>query len=114
MVYVKKNATICKICATLFDKKSHRTFIVCTGSAGIWYCGTFCQKDKGCGTSQDGASQDGASQDGALRRGHQSAALLVEEKRRTCRHVFKCRCVTFVAFFLMYTVHTSSEGYVHV
>ena len=36
--------------------------------------------------------------------GHQSAALLVGEKRRTCRHVFKCRRSTFVAFFLTYAV----------
>ena len=39
----------------------------------------------------------GALQDSALRRGRQSAALLVGEKRRTCRHVFKCRCSVFVA-----------------
>ena len=43
MIYVKKNATICKICAPLFDKKSHRTFMICVGSAGIRNCGTFCQ-----------------------------------------------------------------------
>ena len=39
MVCVKKNATICKICALLFDKKSCHTFMVClwifAGSAGI-------------------------------------------------------------------------------
>ena len=45
-----------------------------------------------CGT-------DTTLQDGALRRGHQSAVLLVGEKR--C--VFKCRRGAFVAFFLMYT-----------
>ena len=36
----------------------------------------------------------------------QSASLLVGEKRRTCRHVFKCRCSAFVAFFLTRTVCT--------
>ena len=40
-------------------------------------------------------------QDNALRRGHQSAALLVGEKRCTCRHVFKC---CHGVFFLTYTV----------
>ena len=45
-----------------------------------------------------------ALQDGALRHGHQSAAHTVGEERRTCRHVFKCRCDTFVSFFLTLTV----------
>ena len=35
---------------------------------------------------------------GTLRCGHQSVALLVGEKQRTCRHVFKCHCGTFVFF----------------
>ena len=48
----------------------------------------------------------GALQDGVLRRGHQSVVLLVGEKRCTCRHVFKCRCGTLVAFFLTRTVNT--------
>ena len=43
MIYVKKNATICKICALRFDKKSRHTFMVCAGSAWIQNCGTFCQ-----------------------------------------------------------------------
>ena len=50
----------------------------------------------------------GALQDGALRSDHQSmqsAALLVGEKWRECRHVLKCRCGTFGAFFLMRTVY---------
>ena len=53
---------------------------------------------------------------GALQHGHQSAALLVGEKWRTCCHVFKCRCGTFVSFFLTYSVriyrgyHKWSEG----
>ena len=34
------------------------------------------------------------------RRGHQSVALSVGERRRTCRHVFKCRHSTFVALLL--------------
>ena len=55
-------------------------------------------------------------QDGALRySGHQSAALLAGEKRCTCRHVFKCHCGAFVAFFLTRTVRrtTPSKCTVH-
>ena len=43
MVHVKKNATICKICAPLFDKKLHHTFMVCAGNTRIRNCGTFYQ-----------------------------------------------------------------------
>ena len=39
-VRVKKNATICKICVPLFDKKMRHTFMVCAGSTGIWNCST--------------------------------------------------------------------------
>ena len=46
-----------------------------------------------------------ALQDSTLRRGHQNAALLVGEKRRTCRCVFKCHSGAFVAFFLTYTIY---------
>ena len=45
-VCVKKNATICKICGPLFDKNTHRTYMVClwicAGSARIRNCGAFC------------------------------------------------------------------------
>ena len=37
---------------------------------------------------------------------HQSAVLLVGEKWHECRHVFKCCCSAFVAFFLTRTVRT--------
>ena len=122
--YVKKNTTICKICAALFDNKLRR---LC---ANHWdtelrrFCRTrcdFCQTHriftaKGAAVRQK-APQSlycGALQDGALRHGHQSAALLVGEKRRTCRHVFKCRCDTFVAFFLTYTICTCHGSQVHL
>ena len=39
--YVKKNTTICKICAALFDNKLRRTFMVCAQSTGILNCGAF-------------------------------------------------------------------------
>ena len=38
---------------------------------------------------------------------HQSAALLVREKRRECCHVFKCHCGVFLEFFFTCTVRTS-------
>ena len=46
----------------------------------------------------------GTLQGGTLRHGHQSAALLVEEKRHTCRHVFNflqfdC-CIIFDAYHI--------------
>ena len=78
--------------------------MVCAGIAGIQNCGTFCQTHfhgKRCRNSKDCGS---TLQDGTLRCGHQSEALLVGEKRCECRHVFKCRCGTFVVFFLTRTV----------
>ena len=45
-VYVKKNATICKICASCFDKKSCRTFQFASGFVrehGNTYRGAFSQ-----------------------------------------------------------------------
>ena len=107
-VRVKKNATICQICVPLFDKKLRLTFmlclLICAGSAGIRIAAIFAK----CATfSRQKAPQSlncGALQDGALRRGHQSAVFLVGEKRRTCRHVFKCHCGTFVVFILTCTI----------
>ena len=46
-----------------------------------------------------------------LRRGRQSVALLVGEKRCECRHVFKCRCGMFVAFFLTRTVQYGNGNF---
>ena len=50
------------------------------------------------------------SEKGGIRRhGHQSAALLVGEKRCIYRHVFKCNCSALVAFFLTRTVVQDSH-----
>ena len=46
-IHVKKNATICKICAPLFGRNMRRTCyglpLDCAGSTVIPNCGTFCQ-----------------------------------------------------------------------
>ena len=98
-----------------FNKKSRHTFMTITshfyglcGSAGMWNCSAFCQThrnsahlphfhDKRC-------RNPSFTRRCALRHGHQSAAPLVGEKWHECRHVFKCHCGAFVAFFLMRTV----------
>ena len=108
-VRVKKNATICKICVPLFDKKLRLTFMlclwICTRSDGIRIAAIFAK----CATfSRQKAPQSlncGALQDGALRRGHQSVMFLVGEKRRTCRHVYKCHCCTLVYHMYVIYVH---------
>ena len=113
-VHIKKNATTCKTSAPLFDKKSCRTFMVCTGSTGYGIAALFAKHAAIFAKCMANVphfhgkrhhnTEKGALQDGALWRGHQSAALLVGEKRRTCHHVFKCHYGTFVAFFLTRTV----------
>ena len=46
-VCVKNNATICKMCAPHFDKKTRCTLMIflwnCVGSTGMWNCSAFCQ-----------------------------------------------------------------------
>ena len=88
--------------------------MVCARGAGILICGTFCQMHRDFCQTRCNSVQSldcDTLQDGALRRDikvrrfcHQSVALLVGEKWSECRHVFKCRCDVFVAFFLTRTV----------
>ena len=89
--------------------------MVCARSTGIRDCGAFCRTHRDfCQMCRNSANAPHFHSKrhrnpwivalyktaGALRHGHQSAALLVGEKRRTCRHVFKCcRSSTFVGFF---------------
>ena len=47
----------CNICAPLFDKKMHHTFMVCAGSAGIRNCGALCQTRRDfCQTCRNSAN----------------------------------------------------------
>ena len=102
----KRTEQFVKIFLPIFDTKSHCTFMVCAGSAWIRNCCAFCRiRLKFCQTRRI------STQDGALRHGHQSAALLVGEKWRTCRHVFKCRCGVFVAIFLTFIVYAMYRNF---
>ena len=69
-----------KNCASLFDKKSRHTFMVCAGSAGIRCCCALCQ------THRIFTAKGAAIKDGALRSGHQSVALLVAGDQ--CMYVY--------------------------
>ena len=113
-IYIKKNATICKICVPQSDKTTRHTRIVClricAGSIGYGLrqflqnalqfseCAAFSRQkvpqSKDCGTLQDGT----------LQHGHQSVVHTVGEKRHTWRHIFKCRGGVFVDSFLTYSV----------
>ena len=112
-VYAKNNATICEICAPLFEKKLRHTFMVCAGSAWIRNCGTFCRTCRDFRQTRRNLVKVPHFH-GKRRRNTRIAALyktahcgvaikvptfLVGEKQRTCRHVFKCLRATFVAFF---------------
>ena len=129
MVYVKKKATICKICASLLDKKLHCTFMVCGGSARIRNCGVFCRmRHDFCQTRRNLANAPhfrgkrcrnpakaedcGALQDGALRHGHQKCDAF---DRRKAAHMPPCFqvprrhvcCIIFdVPIYIAYTVLT--------
>ena len=129
MVYVKKNATIYKICAPLFDKKSHHTFMVCVGSAGYGIVALFAERATIFAkhavirrthcifTAKGAAIQQKVPHNPWIAALYETAhcgvtikvrCFLVGEKRHTCRHVCKCRRGMFVTFFLTYTLSCSN------
>ena len=111
----KNNATICKVCVPLFDKKSCHTFMVCAESTGIWNCDAFLPNAPQFGEratfSRQKAPQCRKRQE--LRhstRRHTAAwpskcSAFGGRKVVTCCHVYKCRCDTFVVFFLTLIVY---------
>ena len=98
----KRKQQFVKICALQSDKTTCRTFMaclwICAGSAGIRIAALFAKCAifrrtrrifKDCGTLQDGA----------LRRGHQSAAHRVGEKRHTCAAFSSATAACLLRFF---------------
>ena len=96
-VYIKKNATICKISALQSDKTT-RTL--------LWFASGFVQEapDTELQLFLPNVPQFGEYAAFSRQKAKDCAAHTVEEKWCTWRQVFKCRCGTFVAFFLTYTV----------
>ena len=72
--------------------------MVCAGSTGIRNCGTFSAN----APHFHGKRHRNPAKDGRQRHGHQSLALFVGEKWRTCRHVLK------------YHIHIHIYTYTHI
>ena len=101
-VCVKKNATICTICAPLFDKKSHCIFMVC-----LWICEgsavLFAQMHH---NSVKALHFHGKSTRRRTVARPSKCSAFGGRKMVHMAPFFKCRCGTFVAFFLTRTIYT--------
>ena len=105
-----------KICTPQYDKTTCDTFMVClwicAGSVGITVLRHFLlnvpQFGEYAAFSWQKVTQSlnwGALKDGALRRGHQSAAHTVGEKRRTCAAFSSAAAARFCILFDVYHIY---------